>query len=418
MATALGRSPDHDVVFLTANPRPEWKIPGVSKAVFKPQHEPSQDAHPLSKPWDEAVIKAEAAMAAAMQLRGQHNFVPDVIVGHSGWGPTLYLQDVFSAPFISYCEWYYNPWGADAVFGRPHTNQQSLPTVSQLQMRSRNAVILTDLAVCSFAYSPTQWQRAQFPAVYQQTISVRHDGVDTHFFSPSPGERLVLPGLDLSLHPELITFAGRGMEPYRGFPQFMEAVGMVLEQRPACRVAIAGQDRCCYGPPPAPGKTWKDEAMEKLNASGADTSRIHFTGPLPYGHYRRLLRSSSLHVYLTRPFVLSWSMLEAMSCGCLLLASDTEPVSEVVRHEDNGLLTDFFDAEKLARAITDALERQEELQPLRAAARQTVLDRYALAKLLPGHLQMVENAARGKPPEEGLGGSEIRDDDAPRFGPG
>lgn len=385
-ATFLGRDPENEVVFLTQEDRPDWSIPGVRKAVYAPDMTATDPLAGLLGNSGNAARHAGAAMRAAARLRSE-GFVPHVICGHSGWGPTMFLRDVFpEAAFVGYFEWFYNIDSADMRFsGNPPTLQ------SRTSVRVNNLPILTDLHGCDLGMCPTRWQLEQFPVEFRSKISVIHDGLDTEFFSPDPSARMVLPGLDLSGATEILTYATRGMEPYRGFPQFLEAAMEVVRRRPQCHVVIGGEDRCCYGSPPEPGKTWKQVLVERLQP---DPERIHFVGTLPYGQYRALLRASSVHVYLTRPFVLSWSFLEALSCGCLVVASDTEPVREVARDGHNALLTDFHSPTAIADRIVDALENRTHLTGVRAQARQTVLDGYDVRRLLPLQVETLRAAVR------------------------
>ena len=232
-----------------------------------------------------------------------------------------------------------------------------------------------------------------------------HDGIDTTYFCPKPGAKLVLPtiGLDLSHVDELVTYATRGMEPYRGFPQFMEAVALIQQRRPNCHIAVVGADRVAYGKALPDGKTYKQLMLEKLPL---DLSRLHFTGTLPYDQYRQVLQASSAHIYLTRPFVLSWSMLEAMASGCLLIASNTAPVTEVIQDGKNGLLVDFFSPADIADRVDEVLRHSDRLATLRANARETILKRYDLAALLPQHIRWLleESQATNKlfPPAKGF----------------
>ena len=191
-------------------------------------------------------------------------------------------------------------------------------------------------------------------------------------------------GLDLSQVDEIVTYATRGMEPYRGFPQFMEAVALIQQRRPNCHVVVVGDDRVAYGKTLPDGKTYKQLMLEKLPL---DLSRLHFTGSLPYDQYLQVLQASSAHIYLTRPFVLSWSMLEAMASGCLLIASNTAPVTEVIQDGKNGLLVDFFSPREIADRVDEVLGQGDRLADLRANARETILKSYDLATLLPQQIQ-------------------------------
>ena len=386
LAGFLGRDSRNEVVFAAMNENPGWDIPGVRKAVFVPEATMFPEGHAInSKFWD-ASCRASGALRLAVELRRQ-GFVPDIICGHSGWGPTMYLRDVFpEAAFVGYFEWFYDAASADMRFsGKP------LSLGARMEVRSNNIPILMDLASCTHGICPTRWQLEQFPLEFRSKISVIHDGVDTDYFSPDSAARMVLPGLDLSGATEIVTYATRGMEPYRGFPQFLEAAVEVVKQRPGCHVVIGGNDSSHYGPPPEPGKTWKEVLVERLQP---DPERIHFVGPLPYGHYRTLLRASTVHVYLTRPFVLSWSFLEALSCGCLVVASDTEPVREVASDGHNALFTDMRSPGAIAGRITEALENRSNLDGIRKQARQSVLDRYDVRKVLPLQLDVLRRVTR------------------------
>lgn len=382
LAAFLGRDPGNEIVFLSQKDSPDWIIPGVRKVAFRSdaQEDPTGGIFGRS---GTAVKKAVAAMEAATRLRSE-GFVPDVICGHSGWGSTMFLPDVFpEAAFVGYFEWFYNVESADMRFSGLPANLKLRTSV-----RVNNLPILADLQACDLGICPTRWQLEQMPVEFRSKISVIHDGLDTDFFSPDPEARMALPGLDLSGATEIVTYATRGMEPYRGFPQFMEAAVEVVRRRPRCHVVIGGEDRSCYGPPPAQGKTWKQVLMEELKP---DPERIHFVGSLPYAQYRTLLRASSVHVYLTRPFVLSWSFLEALSCGCLVVASDTEPVREVALDGHNALFTDMRSPAAIADTIVRALEKRDHLGKIREQARQTILDRYDVRRLLPLQVQALES---------------------------
>ncbi|MGE4298706.1 MAG: glycosyltransferase family 4 protein [Desulfovibrionaceae bacterium] len=395
MAAAFGSNKQHRVVFATMNERPEWKIPGVEKAVFGLKKGPDEGTPFMTRHFTEALMKGEAFYVLAKDM-AKRGFTPDIVVGHSGWGTTMFVKDAFpKIPFVCFFEWYYRAFGSDADFDP----SEPLTERTLLHIRAKNAPILIDLAACDMGYSPTHWQKAQFPREFHGKIAVRHDGIDTTYFAPMPGQTMVLPDLDLSLEQEIVTYATRGMEPYRGFPQFMRATEILLKKRPRCHVVIAGSDRVSYGRQLPEGETYKQRMLDTLDL---DMSRVHFVGSLPYGQYKRLLQASHAHIYLTRPFVLSWSMLEAMSCGCCVVASDTAPVREVVRNDVNGLLVDFFSPEQIAARVGEVLDDPDRKRAIREAARRTIVDRFDLARLLPGHLRMVVNVAQRKPPMEGV----------------
>jgi glycosyltransferase involved in cell wall biosynthesis len=229
---------------------------------------------------------------------------------------------------------------------------------------------------------PTRWQQKQFPALHAQRMSVIHDGIDTDRVTPGRPEA------------ELITYVSRNLEPYRGFHTFMRAIPEIQRRRPNARIVIVGGDEISYSPRLAAGQTYRQRMLAEL-AGGIDLSRVQFTGRIPYSDYLALLRRSAVHVYLTYPFVLSWSLLEAMSAGCLLVGSRTPPVQEVMRDGENGLLVDFFSPQAIAERVVYALEHQAELQPLRQRARLTVVERYDLKRVcLPAQLRLVEALQR------------------------
>ncbi|MBN3957728.1 glycosyltransferase family 4 protein [Nostoc sp. NMS8] len=401
LAIVLGKDPNYQVVFGTN--RREGEIAGVYKAIYTPSREAAPQTHHYVRNLENAVLTAQAVYRVAEKLKAE-GFIPDIVYGHSGWGPTLFMKDVFpKAELLCYFEWFYHAHGSDADFD-PH---EPLNADDECRIRVKNAPILTDLYSCDRGLSPTNWQRQQFPKEYHRKLTVIHDGVDTQYFVPKPGAKLVLPriNLDLSDVEELVTYVGRGMEPYRGFPQFMETVALLQQRRPKCHVVIVGEDRVAYGKNLPDGKTYKQLMLEKLSL---DLSRLHFTDRLPYNEYLQVLQASSVHVYLTRPFVLSWSMLEVMAAGCLLVASKTSPVLEVVQDNVNGLLVDFFSPDNIANRVEEALNNPQEMSAIRVNARETILKRYDLAKLLPQHLQWMfagknSDSLKKRPISKGFG---------------
>lgn len=372
IAALLARK-GHDCVFLTTNARKDWTIPGVRRVLYTPPEQ--REANGPFSILRQNETHAEAVLRACVDLR-QHGFIPDLVYGASGWGGTWFVRDVFpQARIAGYFEWFYDPDSADVRFG----GTQPPGLRNRVGLRLRNTVILNDLCTCDLCITPSTWQKNQFPPPLREKMQVLHDGIDTGYFSPK-ATPLTIPGLALRGDEHIITYATRGMEPYRGFPQFMQALALILAAHPQAHAVIAGEERVCYGSPRPDGKSWKEYMLGQVQLP---LERVHFTGGLAYEHYRQLLRNSSVHVYLTRPFVLSWSMLEAMACGCLVVASDTEPVREVIRHGHNGLLCDFFSARAIATTVLQALNQREKLQTLREEARKTTESRYALQDILP-----------------------------------
>lgn len=389
LASCLAQDPAHQVVFITA--REDGQIPGVQKIIYNKSRDVCQGTHLYLRSFENAVLQGQSVYRELAKLKKQ-GFVPDLIYGHSGWGLPNFVKDVFpQSKLMCLFEWFYQAKGSDVDFDPA----DSLGEDGKLYLRVKNSPILLDLQSCDWGVSPTYWQHRQFPLEYQSKISVIHDGINTELIKPNTEAKLILPeiGLDLSNVQEIVTYVARGMEPYRGFPQFMEAVRLITEERPHCHVVIVGADRVAYGKPLKNGKTYKEDILEKVKI---DMSRVHFTGLLPKMDYIKVLQASSAHVYLTRPFVLSWSFLEAMAAGCLVVASNTAPVTEVITHGVNGLLVDFFSPQNIAKQVIDALKYQKEYRDLRLKARQSILDRYALHKLLPVQLNLISRIASMK----------------------
>ena len=384
LAVALSKDQNNRVIFGTA--RQEGEIPGVYKIIYTQSRKPHKGTHHYIKPLEDAVLQGQAVYRVLDKLK-KDGFVPDIVYGHSGWGPTLFVKDIFPrAKLLCYFEWFYRSQGSDVDFDP----SESLTPDDKLRIRVKNTPILTDLYSCDAGLCPTFWQMQQFPPEYQGKINVLHDGIDTNYFFPKRGEKLVLPAinLDLSEAKEIVTYVSRGMEPYRGFPQFMEAVSLLQKRRKRCHFVVVGEDRVAYGRRLPHGKTFKRLMLEKFDF---DLSRLHFTGRLPYSQYLQVLRASSAHVYLTRPFVLSWSMLEAMSAGCPVIASNTPPVTEIIQDGVNGILVDFFSTQEIANRVEEALDSPDQTASMRVKARETILEKYDLAKLLPKQLEWIKD---------------------------
>lgn len=385
VAAALAADPQNRVVFATAGR--EGSLPGVEKRLYAPSREPHRQTHPYLQSLERAVLHGQAAWRACAELKRQ-GFVPDLVAAHSGFGPALYVREVFpDTPLLCYFEWYYRPRGSDADFLAP----KEMDADTAARIRTKNAQPLLDLVECDRGVCPTGFQLEQFPAAFRSKLTPLHDGIDTDFFQPQPGARLTLPGLDLSAAEAVVTYATRGMEPYRGFPQFMRAAALLLQRRKRVHIVVAGNDTVSYSRRLPEGRTYKQMMLAEL--PGLDLERLHFVGHLPYPAYRGLLQASAAHVYLTVPFVLSWSLLEAMATGCLLIASDTAPVREMIADGVHGLLADFFSPEQICARIEEALDRPERMAALRAAARRRIVADYALKDLLPRHIQLLRAVA-------------------------
>ena len=330
----------------------------------------SASVHAFARRFEVECRRAEQVMFAAVKLRTE-GFTPDLILAHCGWGETLPLRSVFpKARLVIYCEFYYRAEGQDVGFD-PQTGQFGIDGLVGLS--AKNASTLVALADCDLGLSPTPWQRSTFPREFHSKIEIAHEGVDVRWIAPDAGAKFNLPGGPrLDRGDEVVTYFARGLEPMRGFHVFMRALPEVLRARPRARVVIVGADEASYGNGAPDGGGWKQwclrEALPHL-----DLSRVHFLDRLPHVLLRALMQISTVHVYLTYPFVLSWSCIEALSAGCAIVASDTAPVRDVIVDDENGALTPFHDADALAAAISDLLADGARRARLSRAARETAL---------------------------------------------
>ena len=384
LAPAMAARGD-DVLFITQKGRPN--ISGVRKIEYEPHRKVTEKIHPYLASSEMAVINGQAVARIGFALK-EKGFEPDVMVGNPGWGETLYLKDVWpDAPLVSMSEFFYRGRGSDIGFDAEFHQGPD----AALRARTRAGVHLLALDAADAAYAPTKWQKDQFPEPYRHKIKVIHDGIDCDLVRPNSDATFELPDKGvLTPADEVLTFVARNLEPYRGFHSFMRALPRVLEARQQAQVVVVGGDEVSYGSR-APGeKTWREVMLDEV---GLLPERVHFVGKIPYSAFLRLAQVSSVHAYFTYPFVLSWSMLEVMAAGGFVVASRTPPVEEVISDGENGWLVDFFDIEAIAERLVQALEARGKIDGLRNAARQTVVQRYALSDCLTAQLELIDGIA-------------------------
>ena len=376
----------HEVVFITQKDKPTPL--GVRKVEYAPHRKVTPKIHPYLAGTEAAVLNGQAVARVGFALR-EKGFMPDAMIGNPGWGETLFLKDVWPAsPLISLSEFYYNGRGSDVGFDPEFSTGPD----AVLRARARSGQHLLAIEAADLAYSPTEWQKAQFPSVYRDKISVIHDGIDIDFIRPDANASFTLPdGRELTREDEVLTYVSRNLEPYRGFHSFMRALPRILEARPEAHVVIVGGDEVSYGGRPKEGGCWREVMLAEI---GPLPERVHFTGRIPYADYLSLLQVSSVHLYLTYPFVLSWSMLEAMAAGAFVVGSATPPVEEVIEDGVNGWLVPFFDTDTIAGRVADALALRRDVDPIRRAARETIVSRYALADCLQKQKALIDIALR------------------------
>ncbi|NDH50482.1 MAG: glycosyltransferase [Betaproteobacteria bacterium] len=393
LAPALARQ-GHEVVAMTMQKSEASQWQGVRLVPYAASRGTTPKVHPWVSDFETKAIRGEACFRAALRLKAQ-GFCPDLVIAHPGWGESLFLKDVWPAARLGiYAEFYYHPQGADVGFD-PEFPAADAGDVCRLRLKNLNNLLHFEVA--DAAISPTQWQASTFPEPFRSKITVVHDGIDTDALAPNPGVSLTLNGsLKLSRGDELITFVNRNLEPYRGYHIFMRALPELLRRRPGARVLLVGGDDVSYGARAEGGRKWKDlfAAEVRPQISDADWARVHFLGHVPYQHFIPLLQLSSVHVYLTYPFVLSWSLLEAMSLGCAIVASDTQPLREAVRDDETGRLVDFFDVAGLAQQVCALLDDPQARARLGASARAFARAHYDLQSVcLPRQLEWVRALA-------------------------
>lgn len=352
-----------------------------------------EKTHPYLR-YFEACVRRGQSVVRACQAMKAGGYLPDVIVCHPGWGEALFLKDIFpAARLILFCEFYWSADGADMGFDPEYP----ISLNDRLRVRIKNSVLQQSLLAADDGVTPTQWQFSRHPAELRHKIRIAHEGIDTHHIRPLAEASFTLPdGTILSRAQPVLTYVARNLEPYRGFHVFMRTLPRILADHPDLRVLIVGGDEVSYGQSAPRGfRNYREAMLAELAPQAVDWSRVHFLGNIPFAQYVRVLQVSSLHVYLTYPFVLSWSMLEAMAAGTPVLASATAPVREVIQDGKNGFLFDFFDTAQLAQRVRDLLARRNDLAAVGMAGRETVVRDYDFQNCgLPVYLEMLRPLER------------------------
>lgn len=343
--------------------------------------------HHYLREYEAGIRRGQEVVRAAMELR-RSGFYPDLILAHPGWGESLFLKDVFPrSRLINYFEFFYHSEGADVGFDPEYPATLD----DALRVRIKNSINLQSLAMADAGISPTNWQKSLFPGEYARKIQVIHDGIDTRLLKPDPAATVGLPsGQRLSRADQVITYVSRNLEPYRGFHVFMRSLPRIMRELPRAQIVIVGGNEVSYGrKPPAPFTSYREMLLGEVGEQ-LDLNRVHFLGKVPYATYLEILNVSSLHVYLTYPFVLSWSLLEAMSLGCVVLASDTAPVKEVIEDGRNGFLVDFFQPDNVADRAIDLVRNRSRHDHIARAAREKIVQCYDFRNIvLPACLDLL-----------------------------
>lgn len=393
LAPALARR-GHRVTAMTMRDIGQNPYHGVEIVRYKASRGSTPNLAHSIRDLEAKIIRGEAAFHCGLTLRSA-GFKPDVIIAHPGWGESLFIKDVWpNAKIGIYCEFFYKSVGADVNFD-PEFSAGDERQPYRTRLKNLNNLAHFDFADAGI--SPTLWQADTHPETFRHKISVIHDGIDTSRARPDEAVTLSInQRIFLSRKDEIVTFVNRNLEPYRGYHIFMRALPEILRRRPYARIMIVGGDGVSYGsaPPKGEERSWKQIFIDEVRGQirDDDWKRVHFLGNIPYSNFLKLLQISTVHLYLTYPFVLSWSMLEAMSSGCAIIASNTAPVQELIENGSTGVLVDFFDVAGLIEATCTLLENKEERVRLGQRARQRILDRYDLDRVcLPKQINWVED---------------------------
>ena len=385
----------HKIYFLTQRKNAP-NLNGIETRLYKTHRSATKESYGLSRVWEEATGNGFGAALAAKELETKEGFKPDIVIGHVGWGELTFIKQIWpDVPVIGLFEFYYNLGGGLVGFDPDEPISDHTPFL----MQARNAVPLANIETVDMGHCPTLWQRDQFPSSFHDRMYVCHDGIRTDKLRPNPKVTLGLGrlGRELTRDDEVITYVARNLEKARGFHVFMRALPGILKERPNARVLIVGGNDTSYGGKSKHRGGLRAE-MEAEVGADVDWNRVHFLGQVPYPDYQKIIQISRCHIYLTMPFVLSWSLLESMSMGAVIVASDVAPVREAITDGETGLLVDFFDHNAIASRVVDVLARPEEFAHLRQAARDHVIKKYDfLTRCLPQHIAQINALVpRGK----------------------
>ncbi|MGO9742049.1 MAG: glycosyltransferase [Roseiarcus sp.] len=384
LANALARDPQHRIAAIGSETAAD--VPGVELRRYRLPDKRAVDVHPFARRFEAECRRAEQVLFIATALKSS-GFEPDAVVVHCGWGENLALKSVFpTARLIVYFEYFYRAEGQDVHF---EPTYGSFGADGRASVHCNNASTLLALAECDAGISPTYWQRSTYPPEFHSKIEVVHEGVDTSRARPNPRAKFQLRGGRwLTRNDEVVTYTARGFEPLRGFTTLMRALPKILRERPRAEIVVVGNDRTPYGPPAPGGIGWKTHCLGEVLAE-LDMARVHFLDFLPYDRFISLLQVSSAHIYLTYPFVLSWSLTEAMAAGCAIVGSDTAPVREVIEDGVSGILAPFRDDNAVAGAVIELLANPARAEALGRAARSTILAQFDQRVCVPRALEVL-----------------------------
>ncbi|WP_298284947.1 glycosyltransferase [Acidocella sp.] len=376
----------HEIVFMSEPNQNMMR--GVRKVTYARPPAISPNVSLDAREFEMAARRANAAYQGALQIKAL-GYRPDIIIGHHGWGEMLNLCDVFpGVPILGYFEFYYRILGTDVNFDP----EFPMPLERYGTVRAKNTINLLALDLEQYGQTPTQWQLKTYPSWAQSRIKVLEEGVDLELCQPDPTlarQNLTVGPLSVGPKQKLITYVARNLEPYRGFHTFMRALPRLLAERPDAVVSVVGGDEVSYGAPPPQGGTWRQAMMAEVGER-IDLKRVHFMGKLPYRDHLTLLKRSDAHVYLSFPFVASWSLREALACGCVVVGSDTETVTEFVQDGVTGIVTPTLDHEALTDNVLRALSDKTLAARVRKGARDYAVRRLGMRAYLNRYRAYIE----------------------------
>jgi glycosyltransferase involved in cell wall biosynthesis len=353
---------------------------------YAPGRQWGASGHPYLRTLQAAVAQGQAAARVMQQLKIS-GFRPDVILAHPGWGESLYAKDVFpDARLVHLCEWYYSGDGVDVNFDPEFPDT----AVDHSRLLTSNALHALNLTQCDVGIAPTEWQRGRHPDIFQSRMHVQHEGIATHSLAPDPQASVTLGhGLTLRAGDPVVTMIARHLEPHSGIHIFMRALERIQQANPRCHALIVGSDEVGHSRLPVPPfENWREYLQQTVKL---DPARTHFIGKVPHAQMVKVMQVSAAHVCLSYPRAISSTLLEAMACGAPLIAANTAPVREVLWHQSNAHLINFFDVADLSRTVLHCLNEPQAQQPLREQAYRDV-QRYSLDDGLSGY-----EAALGMP---------------------
>ena len=357
--------------------------------------ETSNNIHFLAQEFETKMLRAHGVALKCVEMK-EKGYKPDLIVSHPGWGEIFLIKEIWpEVKLLSYFEFYYHSSGSDIDFDLDEKHHPSADNNLFFKLVARNAPTFMNYVQSDKLICPTNFQKNTAPNDFIDKINVIHDGIDTNLIKPQKNAKVSLGDknkIDLTKDNKVITFINRNLEPYRGYHIFMRSLPAILEQHPDAYVIIVGGDKVSYGASPKDGNSYKNIYFNEVKDKIKDLSRVKFVGLVEYKTLLAILGITTVHIYFTYPFVLSWSTLESMSMETLIVGSSTEPVKEVIKHNKNGLLVDFFDVEGLSKTVIDVLNNPDKYKALKKEARKTIIKEYDLKKVcLPKQIKLVES---------------------------